>query len=100
MFLTSTYILCPANPADPSQAGNKFVTYETFSFVKNLRDSDLKQANVILDVIKLSVVKCRDFKINGNVVVDPDYKTLWDHFYSVNPTELDMILKAINTPQE
>ena len=99
MFITATCIVYPVNPKETSQPNfsknrSNFIADEVVAFVRNLRDTDRKQANVILDTKKLTVVKCRDFQINGNVVSDPDYKILWDYFYASHPTELDIVLKA------
>lgn len=105
MFITATYIVYPLNPKETSQPNfsknrSNFVADEVVAIVKNLRDTDRKQANVILDTKKLTVIKCRDFQINGIVVHDPEYKTLWDYFYEQHPKECALILKANSIAQE
>ncbi len=96
MFITCTYLY----QNHTSNAKNTTVD-ESVSIVKNLRYTDLKRCNVILDVENGIVIKCRNFKLYDDVFTNslngPDYQRLLDYFQSHHPKEIGMLLDAINS---
>lgn len=91
MHITATYFYRPQK----TNSQTVMVTDEVVSFVKNLRDSDLKRCNVIIDVINQEVLKCRSFMIDGEIVKNPEYHTLIEYFQRNHPTEVGTLLKAV-----
>jgi hypothetical protein len=100
MFITCTYVIHPIDPKKTSQPNrskdpNNFIADEVVSLVKNIRNSDLKKCNVILDVKNKSVVKCRSFIVSGEYVTDPQYDKLLEYFHGQYPAQVDALLKAV-----
>jgi hypothetical protein len=94
MYITSSYIF--------NKQGQKVTADEVVSIVKRIRDSDLKRSNVILDVVKGEVKKCRNFNLYGKVVNSndaepPTYQRLLDYFHAHHPQHIDVLLNAIST---
>lgn len=95
MFITCTYLL-----QNHSTNAREETIDEVVSIVKNIRTSDLKKCNVILDVVKGTIVKCRDFHLGHkilNTVDNPDYRTVLDYFQATHPKEIGALLNIIET---
>jgi hypothetical protein len=79
MFLTAQYIATP-NPKVCTSKKNFWSDEENYHFQEQvrlttrLRDSDLKSADVILDMDKQEIVKCRKRK------EDTTYETIFSYF--------------------
>lgn len=87
MFLTSTYFTTNHNDMGKE---------ENVAIIRNIRNNDLKRANIVLDLEKKLVVKCRDYRkdeklINGN----QDYDDLYNYFYSLYPKQLDAAMESL-----
>jgi len=100
MYITCCYVIRPLNPKNTSkpnhsQHAENFIADEVVSLVKNIRNSDIKKCNLILDVKNKSVVKCRSFQINGEVVTGDNYDTLLEYFHAQYPAQIDALLKAV-----
>jgi hypothetical protein len=104
-YITCCYVIHPIDPNKTSQPNRSkdpknFIADEVVSLVKHIRNSDLKKCNVILDVKNKSVVKCRSFQINGEVITEPDYTTLLGYFGSQNPEQIKILLQSVDQPKE
>jgi hypothetical protein len=102
MFITATYIYNPINPHATSQknySSNKsnMIVDEIISITKNIRNSDLKKCNVIIDIFNENVIKCRDFMMDGKIVSNPDYIVLLNYFKQQHPRQIEPLLTAMNT---
>ena len=96
MYITAQYVY------------NRYKNYEMLadevvSIVRKIRDNDIKRCNVILDVVKGEVFKCRGFHIYGKEIdgyEKDSYQRLLDYFHAMHPQQIDNLLKAIQTIQE
>jgi len=86
MFLTATYL---------KRSYNSELKEESVAIVRNMRLTDLKRANLILDLKKKEVVKCRDYQQDGKVVTEPNYDNLFNSFYVQYPKQLDMAMNLV-----
>ncbi len=98
MHLTSTYYIRPKNNFNTSSTNffsnpDNLVIDETVSLVKNLRMTDLKRANLVLDLKNKKVLKCRRYRMGKDMVINPDYQKLYDFFKDIYPNELDAAQK-------
>jgi hypothetical protein len=97
MFLTSTTVINPVNPKSTSQPNffkdpSNFGADESISLVKNIRLSDLKKSNIILDLSEKRIVKCRRFFIDGKSINNPTYHEIYDYYHSQFPTQIDQAI--------
>jgi hypothetical protein len=94
MFITSTYMY-----QNHTHNNEKATVDEVISIVKNLRDSDLKKCNVILDILTGTIIKCRNFRLYDEIFVNslnaPDYQRILNYFQSVHPKEIELLLGSI-----
>jgi hypothetical protein len=88
MFLTSTYVQTRHDHDGKT---------ENVGLVRNIRLTDLKRSNIILDLKKKEVVKCRDYQKEGKVINsgDSSYDELFNYFYASYPKQIDMALEVI-----
>jgi hypothetical protein len=97
MFITASYLRYPIDPKSTSKPNSQrksdMILDEVVSLVKKLRDSDLKRCNVIINVKRQEVVKCRDFQLDGKIVENPSYEALLEHFHELYPAQIDELLK-------
>ena len=105
MYITATYLMHPVDPkhtSAPNYSKNKanFIADEVVSLTKKLRNSDLIRCNVIIDIKNETVIKCRDFQLNGEVVQNPEYKPLFDHFREMYPQQIVMLVDMIKNPEK
>ena len=89
----------PRNSVSSSQPNfwrnpENFIADEVVSLTKRLRTSDLKKCNVILDIKKNDVIKCRDFQVNGELVTDRNYDKLLTYFRRQYPEQIEKFLLA------
>ena len=84
MFLTATY----TKPQYNSELRD-----ENVAIVRNLRNNDLVRANLILDLKKKEVKKCRDYQKDGELVEVPDYVELLEYFRNQYPQQIEMAIK-------
>jgi c-di-GMP-related signal transduction protein len=99
-YITATYILHPQDPSKTSIAGYSrnpanLIADEVVSLVRNLRKRDLERCNVILDVKKKEVVKCRSFQMHGKLA-ERDYQTLLEYFIAQYPSQVQQLLNLVN----
>jgi hypothetical protein len=88
MFLTSTYL---------KRSHDSDMKEENVAIVRNMRLTDLKRSNLILDLKKKEVVKCRDYQMEvGKVVENPNYDDLYNHFHAQYPDHLDAAINVLN----
>ena len=95
MYITSVYIITPVNPKATSRLKywdnpNNFVADEVVSITRNLNDSDLKRANLILDLEKKEVLKCRRYQLDGKMVTEPNYVALLASLRSTYPNQVGL----------
>src|ERR1700735_760002 len=100
MFITASYVFYPTDPKSTSKPGfskdpSNYIADEVVSLVKKLRDNDLKRCNVILNVKRKEVIKCRNFQLNGKLVEKPDYDTLLEHFKEMYPEPIEKLLEFV-----
>jgi len=94
MFITSYYLF-------KDYKRNENLADETVSFVRKLRDSDLKRSNVILDMKKKELVKCRSFNLYGKIVnngdTDVTYQRILDYFHAQHPQEVGSLITLMES---
>jgi len=105
MYLTSTYYIKPAPHASSSKKNffsdsDNLRLDETVALIRNIRNTDLRRANVILNLRTQEVVKCRQYRIGQEVVVNPEYGKLLAFFHDIYPNEIDAALKIAQKQPE
>ena len=100
MFITSYYEITPANPKATSQPGfwsdpSNLYADEIVNITRKLNDSDLKRANLILDLRNKEVIKCRNYQLEGEVVTEPSYESLLESIRNSYPNQVDMAVKIV-----
>ena len=98
MYITSVYIISPVNPKASSRPKfwsnpDNFIADEVVSITRHLNDSDLKRANLILDLRNKEVMKCRRYQYEGKIVTTPDYDTLLESIRGTYPNQVGLALK-------
>jgi hypothetical protein len=98
MFIVSTYVLNAGDKKNTSKKGffsdpRNFAVDESISLVRNIRDNDLKRANLILNLKKKTVVKCREYHKDGVLVEDTSYEDLLEYFKGIYPEQIELALK-------
>ena len=96
MFITSCLLSTSApqtNGGKTCKNNSKLIQEETISIVKRVNTTDTKRSNVILDLAKETVVKCRSYAINNVAVITPDYHELLEHFRSLHPEVIDLAIQ-------
>ena len=86
MFLTATY----TKPQYNSELRD-----ENVAIVRNLRNNDLTRANLILDLKKKEVKKCRNYQQDGKIIENPEYSELFNYFHEQYPQQLDIALQLV-----
>lgn len=96
MYLTAQYIKTVKDHVSTSTKNlwnndKNYVYEEVVGFCKHLRNSDLKQANVILDLETNEIVKCRAGK-NNPVDGTQTFDEIFQYFYSNYSQYFDRML--------
>ena len=95
MFITAAYVYSPVgdffDTSAQADGSSTFIKTEVSSFIKKVRNSDLKSASVILDLINQQVIKCRDYQLNGKIQDAFTYDELYDYFKTNYPDEIGRI---------
>jgi hypothetical protein len=108
MFLTARYIKTPTGKNSTSIKGfglnpDNYVYEEVVGFVRNLQYTDLRQANVILDLKKSEIIKCRATKNNPVTPggqKEQSFDEIFQYFYSNYSQYFDRMLPEATTKKQ
>jgi hypothetical protein len=100
MFLIAQYLKTPNDKVCTSAVKfwsnpDNYSYSEMLDFVRNVRNSDLTNANVILDLKNKEVVKCRGTKETPLAETNRNFQEIYDYFYHHYPETLDKIHKMM-----
>lgn len=95
MYLTAQYVMKPTGIMSTSAKGfwsnpHNYHFEERVQITRHLRDSDLKGANVILDLARKEVMKCRARK-EDPISAKQTYDEIYDYFYTHYKEYLDKV---------
>jgi len=103
MYIISQYLLTPNNDHTSAtkffEDPQNFAIDEVIVLAKRIRMKDLQRANLILDLTKKEVVKCRKYYKDTKLVKDPTYQEMFEYMKSLYPRQVEEALKH-STPSE
>ena len=96
MYILATYYRVPKDGTQTTIAGymkdsENYMWDESIAFSRNLKPRDIKQANVILDLINEKLVKCSVGELVGK-----DYQTVFAYFKESYPDHINELLRILN----
>lgn len=102
MNITITYILRSNHPKKIKTENywsnpNHIMADETVAFVKNLKDSDLKRCNVILDIENKEIIKNRGYIENNEFVSNPSYDQIIAYLSKQYPDTVPSLVSSIHS---
>jgi len=97
LFIISSYGLKPNNyhssATDFFKDANNFAIDEVIVLSKKLKMQDLQRANLILDLSKKELVKCRKYYKDSKLVKDPTYDEMFSYMKTLYPKQIEEAAK-------
>jgi len=100
IYLTATYFRTPLDAKKTSEVGymkteGNYQLEETVNFVRTVSKKDMRNCNVIIDVINQEVIKCSLGELKGQ-----NYEQIFSYFYKNYTGYFDRLFKAMGVNTE